>query len=71
MHLNKDNIYEQQVEFDQAVEVLRDNIKDYDIKKVKLVRRHFNQFILIFTITTHVPFTLFVALTSHCRYGFQ
>jgi hypothetical protein len=71
MHLNKDNLYEQQVEFDHAVEVLRDNINDYNIKKVKLVRHHLNQFMLIFTIPTHVAFTLFVALTSHCRYGFQ
>jgi hypothetical protein len=71
MHLNKDNLYEQQVEFYHALQVLCDNIKDYDIKKVKLVRCHLNQFMLIFTIPTHVPFTLFVALTSHCRYGFQ
>jgi hypothetical protein len=71
MHLNKDNLYEQHVEFDHAVEVLHDNIKDYDIKKVKLVRRHFNQFMLIFSIPTHVTFMLFVALTFKCKYGFQ
>jgi hypothetical protein len=71
MHLNKDNLYEQQVKFDHIVEVLRDNIKDYDIKKVKLVRRYFNQFMLIFIIPSHVPFMLFVALASHCKYGFQ
>jgi hypothetical protein len=38
MHLNKDNLYEQHVEFEHAVEILCDNIKDYDIEKVKLVR---------------------------------
>jgi hypothetical protein len=71
MHINKDNLYKLEVEFDHAVQVLRDNIKDYDIQKVKLVRYHFNPFQLIFTIPTHVLFTLFVALTSHCIYGFQ
>jgi hypothetical protein len=33
MHLNKDNLYEQHVEFDHAIEVLCDNIKEYNIKK--------------------------------------
>jgi hypothetical protein len=59
MHLNKDNLYEQHVEFDHTVEVLRDNIKDYDIKMVELVRCHFNQCMIIFTILIHVTLMLF------------
>jgi hypothetical protein len=48
MHLNKDNLYKQEVEFENIVQVLRENIEDYDIQKVKLVRYHFNPFELIF-----------------------
>jgi hypothetical protein len=33
MHLNKDNLYDQEIEFHYAVKVLHDNIKDYIIKK--------------------------------------
>jgi hypothetical protein len=60
MHLNKDNLYEQHVEFDHAIEVLCDNIKDYKIKKVELVRRHLTHSMLFLTLTTYVPFMISV-----------
>jgi hypothetical protein len=71
MHLNKDNLYEQQVEFDYAVEVLCDNIKDYDIKKVKLVRCHLTHSMLFLTLTTYVPFMISVTFNFNFRNGFQ
>jgi hypothetical protein len=60
MHLNKDNLYEQEIEFDYAVQVLSDNTKDYDIKKVKLVKHH-----LTHSIHTHTHTTIYTITMSH------